>query len=138
MVTLPALKAKPLVREHRIPTPVSKPYIITLGPDGNLWFVESLDNAIGRMDLQGNAVAFALPRAGASPRGIALAPNGDFWITENAVNRVARMSPTGEILAEYPLPTKQSGPRAIIVIPDGRVFFSQYDAGQIGEIIPAK
>jgi streptogramin lyase len=48
------------------------------------------------------------------------------------------MSPTGEILAEYPLPTKQSGPRAIIVIPDGRAFFSQHDAGQIGEIIPAK
>jgi virginiamycin B lyase len=138
MVTLPAVKAKPLIREHRIPTPASKPYIITLGPDGNLWFVESLGNAIGRMDLQGNAIAFALPRAGDSPRGIALAPNGDFWITENAVNRVARMSPIGEILAKYPLPTKQRGPRAVTVIPDGRVFFSQVDAGQIDEIIPAK
>ena len=64
MVTLRAVKAKPLIREHRIPTPASKPYIITLGPDGNLWFVESLGNAIGRMDLQGNAVAFALPVRG--------------------------------------------------------------------------
>ena len=35
------------------------------------------------------------------------------------------MSSTGEILAEYPLPTNQSGPRAIIVIPDGRGFFSR-------------
>ena len=137
MVTRSAGTAKPLIREHRIPTPGSKPYII-IGPDGNLWFVESVGNAIGRMDLQGKAVAFPLPRPGASPRGIALAPNQEFWITENAVNRVARMTTTGEILAEYPLPTKQSGPRAIIVIPDGRVFFSQYDAGQIGEVIPAK
>jgi streptogramin lyase len=123
MATRPGVIAKPLILEHRIPTPGSKPYIIT-GPDEALWFVESVGKAIGRMDLQGNAVAFPLPRPGASPRGIALAPNGDFWITENAVNMVARMSPTGEILAEYPLPTKQSGPRAVIVIPDGRVFFS--------------
>ncbi|MCJ7783561.1 MAG: hypothetical protein MUP41_06480 [Desulfobacterales bacterium] len=137
MVTRSAGTAQPLIREHRIPTPGSKPYII-IGPDESLWFVESVGNAIGRMDLQGKTVAFPLSRPGASPRGIALAPNGELWITENAVNRVARMSPTGEILAEYSLPTKQSGPRAIIVIPDGRVFFSQYDAGQIGEIIPAK
>jgi len=137
MVTLSAGTAKPLIREHRIPTPDSKPTII-IGPDGNLWFVESVGNAIGRMDLQGKAVAFPLPRPGASPRGIALAPNGELWITENAVNLVSRMTSTGEILADYPLPTKQSGPRAIIVIPDGRVFFPQYDAGQFGEVIPAK
>jgi len=118
-----ARKGKPLIREHRIPTPGSKPYII-IGPDENLWFVESVGNAVGRMDLQGKTVAFPLPRPGASPRGIALAPNQEFWIMENAVNMVARMTTTGEILAEYPLPTKQSGPRAIIVIPDGRVFFS--------------
>ncbi len=35
------------------------------------------------------------------------------------------------------LGTEQSGPRAIIVISDGRVFFSEHDAGQIGEIVPA-
>ena len=33
--------AKPVIREHRIPTPDSKPYIAVEGPDGNLWFCES-------------------------------------------------------------------------------------------------
>jgi len=78
MVTLPAVKAKPLIREHRIPTPAGKPYIITLGPDGNLWFVKSLGNAIGRMDLQGNAVAFALPRTGGQSTGDCTRPKRGF------------------------------------------------------------
>jgi streptogramin lyase len=46
------------------------------------------------------------------------------------------MTVTGQLLAEYPLPTAGCGPRAILVIPDGRVFFSEHDAGQIGEIVP--
>jgi virginiamycin B lyase len=127
-----------VVTEYPAPSRDSGPRAIILGPDGNLWFVESIGNAIGRMDLRGNACAFPLSRPGASPRGIALSPSGEFWITENAANCVVRMTTTGEILAEYPLPTKQSGPRAIIVISDGRVFFSEYDAGQIGEIIPGE
>ena len=31
-------RAKPVIREHKIPTPDSKPYIAVEGPDGNLWF----------------------------------------------------------------------------------------------------
>ena len=31
---------------HRIPTPDSKPYLIVLGPDGNLWFCENVASKI--------------------------------------------------------------------------------------------
>ncbi|HEY3492627.1 MAG TPA: hypothetical protein VGK43_06720, partial [Solirubrobacterales bacterium] len=38
-----------------IPTPNSGPQKITTGPDGNLWFTESLGNRIGRVILPGPA-----------------------------------------------------------------------------------
>jgi virginiamycin B lyase len=61
----------------------------------------------------------------------------DLWFSEAAGNRIGKIT-MGGVISEYPAPSRNSGPRAVIVIPDGRVFFSQYDAGQIGEIIPAK
>jgi hypothetical protein len=46
------------------------------------------------------------------------------------------MNSDGEVIAEYPIPTPNAGARAIVVAPDGRAFFSEHDAGQIGEAIP--
>ena len=37
------------IREHRIPTPDSRPYIVTAGPDGAIWFCESGADKIGRL-----------------------------------------------------------------------------------------
>ena len=36
---------------HAIPTPGAKPYLITPGPDGAIWFAESGTGKIGRLDL---------------------------------------------------------------------------------------
>jgi virginiamycin B lyase len=108
------------------------------GPDGAFWFVQSTANAIGRIDFEGNVTSFRIPREHTSPRGIALTPHGDFLITENFTNIIARMTADGTVADEYPIPTAGSGPRALLVTPGGRAFFSQHDAGQIGEIIVAR
>jgi virginiamycin B lyase len=39
------------------------------------------------------------------------------------------------MIGEYDIPTPRSGARCIVAMSDGRVFFTQYDAGKIGEII---
>ena len=49
--------AKPVIREHRIPTPDSKPYIAVEGPDGNLWFCENGASKIGCFDPRTGAVS---------------------------------------------------------------------------------
>ena len=41
---------KVLIREHRIPSANSAPYICVEGPDRNLWFCESGAAKIGRFD----------------------------------------------------------------------------------------
>ena len=39
------------------------------------------------------------------------------------------------MLGQYDIPTRQSGARCITAWPDGRLFFTQYDASLIGEVI---
>jgi hypothetical protein len=46
------------------------------------------------------------------------------------------MAPDGSVLGEYDIPTPQSGARCIAAMSDGRLFFTQWDAGLIGEVIP--
>jgi virginiamycin B lyase len=46
------------------------------------------------------------------------------------------MDSRGAMIGEYDIPTSASGARCITSMSDGRLFFTQYDAGLIGEIIP--
>ena len=46
--------APPTIREHRIPTAGSKPYIAVEGRDGCLWFCESGASKIGRLAARAN------------------------------------------------------------------------------------
>jgi virginiamycin B lyase len=48
------------------------------------------------------------------------------------------MSPDGKVIGEYAIPGENCGARAIIAVPDGRLFFSAHDAGAIGEVIPKR
>jgi hypothetical protein len=57
---------------------------------------------------------------------------------ERFANKIGRMSPAGEVIGEYPIPAAATGPRAILALADGRLFFSAYDAGAIGEVIPRR
>ena len=56
------------IREHKIPTPDSKPYIAVEGPDRALWFCESGPSKIGRFDPdKASFTEFALPAKTATP-----------------------------------------------------------------------
>jgi virginiamycin B lyase len=45
------------------------------------------------------------------------------------------MTPAGEVLGEFAIPTPASGARCIASMSDGRLFFTQWDAGLIGEVV---
>src|SRR5262249_33499426 len=107
-------------------------------PDGSIWFVQTRANGLGRIDPAGHISEFRVNTPDASLRSVAVAPDGDLWFTENFANKIGRMSPDGEVIGEYPIPVAPSRRRAVIAIADGRVFFSAYDAGAIGEVIPRR
>ena len=75
--------APPTIREHRIPTAGSKPYIAVEGRDRCLWFCESGASKIGRLDPKTYTFKeFDLPTANATPIGIVVGPDGNLWFAE--------------------------------------------------------
>jgi virginiamycin B lyase len=102
--------------------------------DGNVWFVLAESHAIGRIDPQTFAITeFPLPRATSSPRSI-IESGGEIWFTDAGANLLGRMNFAGELIAEHPVPTPNAGLRAMKLHVDGRIFFSEFDAGAIGEM----
>ena len=123
------------IREHRIPSADSKPYIAVEGPDGALWFCESGASKIGRLDPdRGTFTEFALPTAKATPIGITRRRR------RSVVRRKGREQDRlhhlrGEI-TEFALPTPGAGPDGMILGPDGNVWFSETEVSRIGRITP--
>jgi streptogramin lyase len=75
------------------------PTAITSGSDGNLWFVETVGNAIGMIDPTSatpHVTTFSngLP-ANANLQGITSGPNGDLWFTEGGIfaNAIGSIDP---------------------------------------------
>ena len=72
----------------------SAPWGITAGPDGNMWFTETLPNSkIGRITPAGVVAQFAVPTPQSSPLGITTGPDGNLWFIENHGNKIGLFQP---------------------------------------------
>ena len=71
------------ITEYPIPTATGMPYLITAGPDGNLWFTEHAGNKIGMINPTTHAITeFPVPTANANLAGISAGPDGNLWFTD--------------------------------------------------------
>ena len=86
-VTLPqtAVVTPHLAAEYSIPTAGSGPTGITKGPDGNLWFAESVANKVGSITPGGSFAEFQVPNPSNTIRinDIVAGPDGNLWFTES-------------------------------------------------------
>ena len=124
-------------REYSIPTSSAVPEAITLGPDGNVWFLEKNANKIGRITPSGTITEFAIPTAKAQPfGGIVTGPDGALWFTEDEANKIGRISIFGTI-TEFTIPTANSFPSGIVKGPDGNLWFTEYTGNKIGKLTPS-
>jgi streptogramin lyase len=136
---------------NALPKPNSFPEYIVVGPDGNYWFTEEGNNAIGRMTPAGVLTEFPLSASGdKGPFYICVGPDGALWFTEerqtsqggNNVGRIATTAtvsggltnagPTG--LQEFPLTTANSNPQGICVGGDGNLWVCEQNANQIARV----
>ena len=106
------------------------PDVITLGPDGALWFTAGVSNQIGRIMPSGAMTIYALPHAGSHPEGITTGPDGALWFAERGANQIGRIT-TGGAITEYPI-AGASGLFSVIAGPDGALWFTE--TGAIGRI----
>ena len=113
----------------------SGPTTIALAADGTAWFTEGgqpdrphrprRDRPEGIPAAQPEQLA-AHHRARVGRQHVVLGTTG---------NRMGRIAPDGTI-AEFPIPTPNSMPRAIALGGDGNIWFGEFAGGKIGRITP--
>ena len=65
------------------------------------------------------------PPRRAARSGSALGPDGNMWFTESAAGKIGEINPTTHAITEFPTPTANSGPVAIVAGPDGNMWFTE-------------
>jgi streptogramin lyase len=126
---------------------------ITAGPDGNLWFADTLTQVtchpnkdmnlrytyaslIDRMTPGGITTEFLISKSKLDPDRITVGPDRNLWFTEFSGDRIGRITTSGAT-TEFSIPTAAAGPDQITVGPDGNLWFTEYAGNKIGRITPS-
>ncbi len=80
------------VTEYVLPAG-TQPFQITTGPDGNLWFMDSQNNEIGRITPNGQVGLFATGQQNYGMGNIVTGPDGRIWYTLVSPAAVAAFEP---------------------------------------------
>lgn len=143
MAGLPAYAQRPVGMIDRISpsgqiTPFSSPEIfpsaLAAGADGNMWF--TYPKGVGRITPGGQVTTFPVQMD--FPNGLAAGPDGNLWLAarqDSGVDRIVRVSTDGQI-AEFPIPTHESGPEDIAAGSDGGMWFTELFGKKIGRVGP--
>jgi len=133
--SVPSARAQVTITQFPVPTGGSRPYTIVAGPDGNLWFTESIGNKIGRINTLGTITEYVVPTPSSGPYGIAVGRDGNIWFTERFGDQIGRFSVLTHQFSEFPV-APFSQPWEIAPGPDGNLWFTEEDIAQIGRISP--
>jgi hypothetical protein len=125
------------IAEVPVKTPGAGPSGIAAGPDGNLWFTETVANQIGEINPTTHAITeFPVPTPKSGPTGITSGPDGDLWFTEFNADKIGTINPTTHVITESTVPTATSEPDGIAAGPDGNLWFTEFNGNKIGTINP--
>jgi len=105
------------------------------GPDGNLWFTDRNESAVGRITPGGAVTLFPMGATVGGPIAIAVGPDGNLWVTGSGTSGILRLTPTG-VQAAFAIPTADSNPTDIVAARDGNLWFTESAANQIGRVTP--
>jgi streptogramin lyase len=119
---------------------------LTIGPDGNAWFVfvyakgdgSPLNSYVGSLSSSGAVAAFPLPTNDAcfnADCSITPGPDGNLWLTEYNSSRIARVTTRG-VVTEFATPTPGAFPAGITSGLDSNIWFTEYLGRKIGRITP--
>jgi streptogramin lyase len=111
---------------------------VTAGPDGNVWFTDPNQSAVGRITPSGQVTEFST--IGNSAGEITTGSDGNLWFIGNSIRgEIERITPTGQV-TEFTLPNAFAQLTAIAAGPDGNVWFTAdiYPSGEVvGRITPS-
>lgn len=109
-----------LVASFTVPTGSAGVSNLCCGPDLHVWFTETNQNKIGKVDSSGTFTEYTLPTGASQPLGIATAPDGTLWGCSNATDIIFTSDTSGSI-SEIPLATAVN-PTQICAHSDGKMY----------------
>jgi virginiamycin B lyase len=108
---------------------------IALGPDSNMWFVDSGNDEIGTITPGGGITMHAGIHLGAYPFDIVAGPtaDNDLWFTEKDLGRVGKITTSGAV-TEFFLPSSSAFPRGIVLGSDGNLWIAESATFRIAQM----
>lgn len=118
---------------YNLPNPASMPTILTNGSDGKIYFTEQAGR-VGQFDLTTASFSeWAVPTSNSVPYGIGSVAN-NICFTERSASKIGCMPTGGGSIVEYPTPTPAATPSKMSLAPDGRLWFTEQSANNIGQL----
>ena len=134
----PAVEAQITVDTFSIPTPESAPSDIASGPEGNLWFVESATDRIGRITPSGAVTELAF-ETGAAPQQVVAGVDGRVWVTLPGLDAIGAIEARDQgigPLTTYDLGTEGGAAFGVARGPAGALWYTEAQFNSIGWIEP--
>ena len=111
------------IQEFQVPTTNAIVNTIVAGPDGALWFTETLGQKIGRITTNGVVTEYPVS-LGTNLQGITVGPDGALWFCIEGRSRIGRITTNG-VITQYPL-TAGRFPLNISTGPDGALWITLF------------
>jgi len=128
-----------VVTTYPLLTADAQPAGITVGPDGNLWFLETNARKIAKVTTSGGITEY--PANGYPWFGIIAGPDGNLWFPylfarSCACSAIGRITTSGTI-SVFPTTTPSSSPEDVAVGSDGNIWFTENAVSKIGKMSTA-
>ena len=125
--------------DFAVPTAGAGLGAITAGPDGNLWFLENLQNStgqIGKITPSGTVTEYPLNPAIAGLGDITAGPDGNLWFTCQINCGLGYITPSGDVDTNFDVVLGTEDVAGITTGPDGNLWFAYGDEPDIGTMTP--
>lgn len=126
------------VADYVPPAPASyNPFLLTVN-NGNVWFTDPTNGAIGEFTPPGTWNEWKLTATGAIPVDLVFDKNGNLWYTDFGTSAIGEFNTTTHTATETPTPTKGTAPYGIAVAPDGvTIWFTENKIDSVGSFTAA-
>lgn len=129
IVAAPAAVRGYQITEWNTPTAAAHPWGMTLGPDGNVWFVETSASNVAKITTAGVITEYSITAA-QFPDDVAAGPDGKLWVAcQNG--KIDRINADGTGFVKF---SAAVGAAAISIVggPDGNLWFTDAGNNAIG------